>query len=93
MGLSDLIGLLDRWHVWKEVRENSNKVPALEQRVASLEERLQRAPGEACPSCGALSFRAIKSEPHGLLGSLGSRQITLRCQDCGYMDVMIRTPK
>jgi predicted RNA-binding Zn-ribbon protein involved in translation (DUF1610 family) len=88
--LSDLIALMDRWTVWKEVRENANKVPELEQRIAALEQKLQRAPGEACPACGAWSFRAISSTPSG---NLGTRKITYKCQECGYEDVITKTPK
>ena len=61
-GLSDLAALMDRWGTWKEVHANADKVPALEQRIAALEERLQRAPGDTCPKCGALECRTEKTE-------------------------------
>src|ERR1700730_15272278 len=83
-GLSDLVTLMDRWGIWKEVRANADKVPALEQRIAALEERLQRAPGEACPKCGALEFRTEKTVPNtGHLGAVGGTlDRHLKCGAC-----------
>jgi hypothetical protein len=86
-GLSDLIALLDRWSVWKDMRATLAKVPALEERIAALEERLQRAPGEACPKCGELAFRSKKSAAMpGKLGRTGHRQVWMECTACGYAD-------
>jgi len=87
-GLSDLIALMDRWGIWKEVRANAEKVPALEQRIAVLEQRLQRAPGEACPKCGALEFRTDKVERNtGHFGQLGALDRHLKCGSCGHTEV------
>jgi ribosomal protein S27AE len=87
-GLSDLVSLMDRWSTWKEVRANADKVPALEQRIASLEERLQRAPGETCPKCGAWEFRTEKAvRSSGPLGRLGALDRHLKCGACGYTEV------
>jgi predicted nucleic-acid-binding Zn-ribbon protein len=92
-GLSDLIALMDRWGVWKDVRANADKVPALEQRVAALEARLQRAPGEACPKCGAFDFRTEKTVPdHGHFGGMGVVNRHLKCGACGYTEVRMETP-
>jgi predicted nucleic-acid-binding Zn-ribbon protein len=87
-GLSDLVALMDRWSIWKEVRANADKVPALEQRIASLEERLQRAPGEACPKCGAWEFRTEKAVRSSTpLGRLGALDRHLKCSNCGHTEV------
>jgi hypothetical protein len=86
--LGEITELLRRWDVWKRVEAAPDRIDALEKRVVELEARLQHAPGEACPSCGALSFRTIKSEPMaGPLSLMGAKQITLQCQDCGFEDV------
>jgi hypothetical protein len=83
---------MDRWSVWKEVRANADKVPALEARIAALEERLQRAPGEACPKCGALEFRTDKTVPTiGSLGKLGAIDRHLKCGACGHEEVHTET--
>jgi uncharacterized OB-fold protein len=83
-GLPDLVSLMDRWAVWKEVRANADRVPALEQRITALEERLQRAPGEACPKCGAFSYRVDHPEQHRTFDS--ARIHHMKCQDCGFTD-------
>ena len=91
-GLSDLVTLMDRWGIWKEVRANADKVPALEQRIADLEERLQRAPGEACPKCGALEFRKEKTVPStGPFGKVGAIDRHLKCGACGHTEVQMET--
>lgn len=93
LGLSDIKGILDHWAVWREMRENAAKVPDLEARIAALEERLNKAPGQACPSCGALEFRTEKTEPHATLGDLGAKNRHLKCAACGYSEVKLETPK
>src|SRR5947209_3264006 len=92
-GLSDLVALMDRWNIWKEVRANADKVPALEKRIAALEDRLKRAPGDACPRCGALEFRTEKAVPHkGHFGRLGVVDRHLKCGACGHTEVRMETP-
>ncbi len=86
--LSELTELLRRWDVWKRVEEAPQRIEALEKRVAALELLLQRAPGEACPSCGALENRVIESRP---AVSHGGRDHVYRCGDCGFEDVKMVT--
>jgi ribosomal protein S27AE len=92
-GLSDLIALMDRWGIWKEVRSNAEKVPSLERRITALEQRLQRAPGEACPKCGALEFRTertVQSNTH--FAALGALDRHLKCGACAYTEVRTEDP-
>jgi predicted nucleic-acid-binding Zn-ribbon protein len=91
-GLSDLIALMDRWGIWKEVRTNADKVPELERRLAALEERLQRAPGDACPKCGALEFRTEQVTPtKGHFSALNAKDRHLKCGACGHTEVHMET--
>jgi hypothetical protein len=41
---------MDRWNFWKEVRTNAGKVPALEKRIAALEERSEQKRQCAAPA-------------------------------------------
>jgi predicted RNA-binding Zn-ribbon protein involved in translation (DUF1610 family) len=77
---------MDRWGVWKEVRANADKVPELENRVDALEQRLQRAPGEACPKCGAWGLR--RSTTGRVIGSFPMQHRTddWTCEDCGHIE-------
>jgi hypothetical protein len=85
--LSDIRELLRGWAVWKKIEELPSRMDALEQRVAGLEQRLSRAPGEACPSCGALELRVVESVPSKTFEALGIRDHKLRCGACGFEDV------
>lgn len=81
------------------MQDAATKVEELEKRVAELEARLKRAPGEACPKCGALEFRVETSGPLSgtgavaLLGQMGAREHKLKCGECGYTDRRVTTPK
>jgi transposase-like protein len=89
--LADITDLLRSWNVWRRVEEAPARIDALEKRVAELEARLQRAPGEACPRCGALEYRVMTSEPtrHGGFAHLGARDHHYKCQACGFQDTIM----
>jgi hypothetical protein len=90
-GIKDLVSLMDHWDVWKEMRANAERVPDLEQRITALEEKLRRAPGEACPSCGAFELRVAKSAPDPTFGRLGGARRTMKCSECGFEEEKIVT--
>jgi hypothetical protein len=43
--------------LWQELEKIPRRTDELEKRVAALEQKLERAPGEVCPKCGAHSMR------------------------------------
>lgn len=88
----DILAILDKIPIWRRVQETPARVDALEKRIAELEARLNRAPGAACPSCGALEFRVSKTELHPRLGRLGAKNVTRTCGACGFVDVDLATP-
>ena len=70
------------------MREAPEQLDALTKRVQQLEDRLRRAPGEACPGCGALEYRVTKSRAApGDRGELGFREHLMLCGECGFDDV------
>lgn len=79
--------------MWNEMTEAPAKVRDLEARVAALEGKILRAPGEACPKCGAYAFRVTKSSPHPTMGSLGAINRDMKCEDCGFKETKLVTPK
>lgn len=86
--ISELLAGLRQIPAWKRIEDAPARIDALEKRIAELETKLQRAPGEACPACGELEFRVISSQPSpSPFGSLGSRNHTYKCQKCGFTDV------
>jgi hypothetical protein len=90
--LSEITELLKRWDVWKRVEEAPGRIDALEKRIAELEAKLQRAPGEACPRCGALEYRAEKSVPHPQFGEMGTRVHHMKCGECDFADEKMIIP-
>lgn len=74
------------------MEEAPERIDQLEQRLTELESKLQRAPGEACPSCGALEFRVKSSTPNDTFGDLGGVDRLMRCADCGYEETQLHTP-
>jgi hypothetical protein len=85
--LTNIVELLQRWDFWRRLEATPDRVDALERRIAELELKLKRAPGEACPKCGALEFRVTNSKPaEPPLDMLGARVHILRCGDCGFKD-------
>ena len=74
------------------MRENAAKVPELEERIAALEERLNKAPGQACPACGELEFRTERTEPHPKYGGKGVVNRHLKCAACGHTEVQMQVP-
>lgn len=89
----DLLALLDKIPIWRRVQEAPGRLDALEKRVAALEARLARAPGQACPSCGAAEFRVSATQPHPELGDFGAKNVTRTCGACSFEDVELVTPR
>jgi predicted RNA-binding Zn-ribbon protein involved in translation (DUF1610 family) len=88
--LKDILELLDRWPSWKKIQETPEHLETLEKRVAELEKRLERCPGEACPRCGELTYRTESSRLHPTFASVGALERTMKCEKCGFTeDVMI----
>lgn len=66
---------------------------AKDRRIAELEAAASRAPGAACPACGAYCFRVTMTEPNRRFGRLGGKDVTRTCEACGFTDVELVTPK
>jgi ribosomal protein L37E len=85
--LKDVLEILDRWPSWKKIQATPEQLDLLEKRVAQLESRLARCPGESCPHCGDLSFRVASSSPQpGHLGKLGLIVRQMKCEKCGFAE-------
>jgi hypothetical protein len=87
--LQSILDLLNKWPEWKRVTEAPDRVDELERRMAALEEKLKKAPGERCPKCGELSLRASGSGPaRGAAKAAGAREHIMVCETdgCGFKD-------
>jgi len=80
--------------IWEQLKVAPERIAALEKRVADLESKLARAPGEACPRCGALAMRLETSErSRWLYGRFGAREETWRCTECRRAQVQTVYPQ
>ena len=76
-GLKDLVALLDRWDEWKRVTAAADRVPELERRLVSLEDKLAGKGGNQCPQCASLDVILTYSRP-----TEGEKAIFERWQCC-----------
>jgi len=78
----------DAWRQVKQIGVAQKQIADLETRIAALEKRLERCPGEGCPHRGALEWRVetVKSDPR--FSTI--RVYTLKCKSCGFEDVVER---
>jgi len=84
ISLNDILSALKLWPKWKRIESAVEEVDALEKRVAALEGRLARCPGEGCPRCGELAFRAESSHRHPVFGEMGGVVRKMKCEKCGF---------
>jgi len=93
--LAEITELLRRWDVWKRVEAAPGRIDELEKKVAELEARLSRAPGEACPKCGALDYRVQESKPHPhhMIAKVGGKIHLMQCGSCGFKDEKTVAPQ
>jgi predicted RNA-binding Zn-ribbon protein involved in translation (DUF1610 family) len=91
--LEDVMKTLDRIPAWKRLQAMPEKVTALEARIAALEQQIKPASGEKCPSCGAMAFKLLKTEPAPQpWARIGQRSYHYRCSNCQYQDTHQRGP-
>ena len=81
----NVLGVLRQWSLWQRIEGAPDEIDALKERVAKLEKRLQRAPGEACPACGALSMR-LRKRGRMMGGAKAYRTDRWICQQCDFVD-------
>lgn len=80
----DVNDLLEKIPVWRALVGLPDRVEALEKRIAELESRLERAPGDTCPACGALAMRLEREGRRMGSGSNGYRHDKWKCSECGH---------
>jgi hypothetical protein len=80
--------------IWVQLKIAPERIAALEKRIADLESKLARCPGEGCPRCGALAMRLeISERSRSLYSEFGAREETWRCTECRRATVQTVYPK
>lgn len=78
---------------WEQIVATPKQLASLQARLAELETRLQRCPGEGCPHCGKLTFRIEETKlPMNYTYRFGAREHHWLCGECGYKDVRTYYP-
>jgi len=79
--------------LWEQIKSAPHQIADLKTRVAELESRLQRCPGEGCPSCGALAFRIqATTRPRSPYAHLGALEYHWLCGECDFKEVKTHYP-
>ena len=81
--VKDIIAILDKVPLWKQLKELPGKVEALEKRVAELE-GAPESTGEMCPRCKRDTFELISTEPDPVFGQMGVQQRLYQCSSCAF---------
>jgi hypothetical protein len=82
--LEDIMKVLDRWEVWREVQKLPEKLEALERRIGELEQKIGgKWPPDVCKFCGERSLRLHQTYPADAKGKI--EQIW-ECGSCGKFE-------
>ena len=85
--LDNVLGLLDKWPLWRRMMECPDKVDSLEKRVAELEQKIGPDwPPDVCKFCGKRSLRLTST-----LGPIdkGKMKQHWSCGECHNLEVRI----
>ena len=65
MGIAgDLLAGLEKLDIWRRMRDTAERIPALEARIAELEQKLgNKWPPDVCKKCGERTLRMAYSRP------------------------------
>ena len=91
--LTEILTILDHWPTWKRVTAAPDQIQTLQNRVAELEKRLAKCPGEACPRCGELSYRVVSSSPHTAMCEIGAVKRKMKCEKCNFAEETVFVPE
>jgi len=88
ISVSDLLKILDKLKIWKELKALPAKVAELEARISTLENsKKTNNDAEFCPKCRANTMEFISSEPDPIFGECGLYNRTYKCPTCGTSEI------
>ena len=83
VSVKDIISILDKIPIWKQLKELPGRVEELEQRLALLENK-PVSTGDICPKCKNETFELISTEPDPLMGQMGIQLRKYKCSSCNF---------
>lgn len=82
--LDNVLSILDKFPLWRRMKDAPDNLDALEKRVTGLEEKLGDTwPADVCRFCGKRAVRLHESRP---ANDRGVVRESWRCQECGEFD-------
>lgn len=87
LSLSDMVALLEKIPGWKRMVDAPARIDALEKRLAELEiksRQVARPGGKPCPACGQPAFSQISVRDDPIMGVVGLKRRTYRCDSCQH---------
>jgi len=81
ISVSDILKLLEKIPVWKDLVALPAKVKRLEDRVAQLESDPE-AKGDTCPYCEQQTLKLLEIKEDGPFGDLGGQKWVYKCSNC-----------
>jgi len=91
ISISDMLNILDKIPIWKQLKALPAKVEALEKRIAELESK-PSSNDDICPKCKQKTFELISSQKDETFGELGVYERLYRCSSCGFEETKLVDP-
>ena len=83
ISVKDILALLDKIPIWKQLNELPARVTELENRVQALESK-KVTKSEICPRCKEDAYMLESSKPNVHFGDTGAQDRLYKCQSCGF---------
>ncbi|MEQ1484783.1 hypothetical protein [Methyloglobulus sp.] len=83
ISVKDIMVILDKIPIWKQLIGLPSRIEALEKRVSELESK-GITTGDSCPKCKAKTFELISTAPDPLFGEMGVQKRLYKCSACGF---------
>lgn len=87
--IDDIRKWLKEIPIWQELEKVPGRMELMEERMARLEARLERRPGDTCDSCGEHTMRRTKVGR--VVGSFGKqeREDIWTCENCSASETRV----
>ncbi len=88
INVSDLLKILEKIPLWKQLKELPAKIEDFERRLSALEKNLETDDSvKKCPKCGSKYFVLTDTKPNLHLGIVGVQDRQYTCEKCSYSEV------
>ena len=83
--VTDILALLDKIPIWKDLKRMPARINELEKRLAALESKHEPSL-KTCPKCGTGTFALVSTERDPIFGEMGVQNRLYRCTECGFSE-------